>query len=383
MRAIKKNAKVEFIALLFDEIERISFGTASSAHWNEDRDFLLFWQTIRSGFQSASSPFSFLIVGTNPSAVEKIKVFESDNPLFGNVEKRFIPMFTPSQVDEMVVDLGSIMGVHINDECRSRLYTDFGGHPFLTRHACSYIASATKQRPVEVDRTVYAHGVDTFKTESHSYVESVVGLLKEEYPDEHEMLKYLGMQDLESFAFLADSDPSLSEHLLGYGIVARGSRSHYFRIGITEEYFKSVNKPPHLLNQEGRLAEISARRNAMERALRVTIGQVVRVSTPAKKRAEFVLAKLSGTRRSGLVTESFERLTSAGESPLYFDELKAIVLGNWDVFAHILEMEKNEFEYHMNTVNRTRSDAHASDVNDQNFEKWRVSVEALASRLGQ
>lgn len=122
MRNIKSNIETEFIALLFDEIERISFGTASSPHWNDQRDFLLFWQAIRSGFQTEGSPYTFLIVGTNPSCVEKIKIHESDNPLFGNVEKRYIPMFSSQQVDEMVEELGSIMGVSFDSECRTKFF---------------------------------------------------------------------------------------------------------------------------------------------------------------------------------------------------------------------------------------------------------------------
>ncbi|PTQ58589.1 hypothetical protein C8J45_11913 [Sphingomonas sp. PP-CE-3G-477] len=381
MRAIKKNSKVGFISILFDEIERISFGTASSDHWNSDRDFLLFWQAIRSGFQSSSSPFSFLIVGTNPSAVEKIKIFESDNPLFGNVEKRFIPMFTPLQVDEMVDDLGAIMGVHIDSECKSRLYADFGGHPFLTRYACSYIANSIADRPVEVDRTVYAHGVNRFKTESNSYVDSVVGLLKDEYPEEFEMLKFLGAGDQDSFKSFAESDPTLCEHLTGYGIVARGVKSFYFRIGVVERYFENATKPVVLLDQGGRLAEISARRNGLERDLRALISQVFRMSFSQKDRLENVVSKVSPSRRPALSAYSFSDILAAGESPLYFDELKTIVLGHWDRFSNMLEMEKNEFEYHMTTINKSRSDAHAKDIDDQKFEKWRVSIGEISSRI--
>lgn len=381
MRAIKKNSKTGFVALLFDEVERISFGTASSPHWNRERDFLHFWQAIRAGFQSASSPFSFLIVGTNPSAVEKIKIFESDNPLFGNVEKRFIPMFTQAQVNEMVDDLGAIMGVHIDDECKNRLHADFGGHPFLTRYACSFIANSTRDRPVEVDRTVYAFGVEKFKAESSTYVESVVGLLKEEYPDEYQMLQYLGQRDINEFTAFATSDPTLCEHLVGYGVVARGTRAFYFKIGIIERYFEAAARPLHLLDQDGRLAEISSRRNALERDLRGMINQVLRVSFSQKERSDQLLSKLPSNRRPTLAGYSFAEILSAGESPLYFDELKCIILGHWDKFANVLELEKGEFEYHMNTVNRSRADAHAKYIDDQSFEKWRVSIGELASKL--
>lgn len=383
MRAIKKRSKVEFIGILFDEIERISFGTASSEHWNSERDFLLFWQAIRYGFQSSGSPFSFAIVGTNPSAVERVKIFESDNPLFGNVERRFIPMFSATQVAEMVDSLGSIMGVRLDDDCKNRLHSDFGGHPFLTRYACSYIAGATRDRPTMVDRTTYAVGIDKFKTESASYVDSVVGLLKEEYPDEYEMLKSLGMKDLETFNSFAEDDPSLCEHLEGYGIVARGAKAFYFKIGVVERYFEALAKPTRLLSTEDRIAEISAKRNALERDLRSFISMVFRVSVSSKERTNLVLGKLSSGRRAALADLSFDQLLSVGESPLFFDELKSLVLGHWDKFSNSLEIEKNEFEYHMNTVNRSRADAHAKNIPEDVFDKWRVSISELSSKLEQ
>lgn len=383
MRSIKKNSKAQFVALLFDEVERITFGTASSPHWNDERDFLLFWQAIRSGFQSSSSPYSFLIVGTNPSAVERIKIFESDNPLFGNVERRFIPMFTSAQVNEMVDDLGSIMGVHFDDECKARLHSDFGGHPFLTRYACSSISSATHERPAEVDRTIYSVGIEKFKTESNSYVESVVGLLRDEYPDEFEMLKSLGLKDVESFKIYADSDPALCEHLVGYGIVSRGAKSFYFRIGAVERYFEAMARPTALLSQEERLAEVSAKRNTLERGLRSLINQVFKISFPPKERVDHIVGKLAPARRAPMAGKSFAELVSAGESPLYFDEVKTVILAHWDKFSNVLEIDKSEFEYHMTTINRSRSDAHAKNVNDQTFDKWRISMAEISSRLSE
>lgn len=381
MRAIKSNTKSSFLTLLFDEVERISFGTASSSHWNEERDFLHFWQAIRYGFQSSNSPYSFLIVGTNPSAVERIKIFESDNPLFGNVEKRFIPMFTSGQVDEMVDDLASIMGVHFDSESKSKLYSDFGGHPFLTRYACSYIANSKKDRPLEVDRTVYSTGVSKFGAESDAYVQSIVGLLEEEYPEEFEMMKYLGSGDDSSFKYLADSEPSLVEHLLGYEVICKGTAGFFFRIGLVEKFFERAQRPSKLLTQDERLAEISRRRNLFERKIRAFVYQVIRVSVGKNARTEKILSKLVERRRDELARLEFDELLDEGTSPLFFNEIKALVLSDWQLFQNALEMEKNEFDYHMNVVNRGRSDAHAKAVTDAEFDKWRVSMTELESRV--
>lgn len=381
IRILAKHAKKKFVAVLFDEIERIAPGTATSAHWNSDRDFLLFWQAMRAAFQAPASPLVYLIVGTNPRCVEAVKISESDNPLFGNVEKRFIPMFTADQVSEMVTDLGSIMGVEFDSESRLRLFQDFGGHPFLTRYACSFIANAARERPVTVDRTVYAKGVAQYTTESDSYVKSVVGLLEDQYPDEHLMLNYIGQGDLGSFDALVNHDISLLEHLYGYGILKKGMEGSYFNIGIIERYFSKKVRPAKLVGAEDRLAEISKRRNALERNVRNQIKTVFSVQFSKGKRLENLVSKLVGPRRVTVATFDFEAILAEGASPLYFDELKTIILGFWDKFENSLEMTKTEFEYHMGVVNKARFDAHAKDVADHDFEKVRVSLSELETRF--
>ncbi len=381
IRILSKQAKKGFVAVLFDEVERIAPGTASSEHWNNERDFLLFWQSMRAAFQSAHSPVVYLIVGTNPHCIEVIKLFESDNPLYGTVEKRFIPMFTPEQVSEMVMDLGSIMGVEFDPESRTKLFQDFGGHPFLTRYACSYIAKAIRERPIQVDRTLYARGILKYTNESESYVESVVGLLKEQYPDEYVMLEYMGKGDVDSFNGLAHQDPSLLEHLYGYGVLKKGVEATFFNIGIVEKYFAKKAKPTKLIGTEDRLAEISRRRNALERTVRSHIKTVFSIQFPKSKRRESLLAKLIEKRRIELGGTDFDDLLAEGESPMYFDELKSVILGYWDKFQNALEMSKGEFEYHMGVVNKARYDAHAKDFDDHAFDKARVSLSELESRF--
>ena len=377
MRSVKGKLKAEFIAILFDEIERISFGTASSTHWNVERDFLLFWQSIRSGFQSEASPFTFLMVGTNPSAIERTRIFESDNPLFGNVEKRFIPMFTAKQVEEMVDELGSIMGVAFDPECKIKLFQDFGGHPFLTRHACSFIAKEAQKRPIEIDRTSYAVGLNSYAVESDSYVDSVVGLLQEEYADEYEMLKFLGHGDYASFEGFAKDDQRLLEHLKGYGLVKSGSNAYFFSIGIVEKYFSRKDRPASLMSESSRKAEISKRRNAVELCIRGYILQVATIAFSKKERRQRLLSKLPTARRESIQEHELLLLFGADASPLFFNELTALICGHWEHFENSMEIGKSEFEYHMNTVNGLRVDAHAKSISDAEFEKLRVSMSAL------
>lgn len=57
------------ILIIFDEIERITFSISETDHWKTEKDFVFFWQTIRSIYQK-NDFFSILITGTNPKCIE-------------------------------------------------------------------------------------------------------------------------------------------------------------------------------------------------------------------------------------------------------------------------------------------------------------------------
>lgn len=381
MRVMKGRSGAEFTALLFDEIERISYGTASSSHWNDDRDFLLFWQAVRAGFQSDAPPYTFLVVGTNPSTIERIKIQESDNPLFGNVERRFIPMFTAQQVSEMVTDLGTVMGVEFDELAKARLFEDFGGHPFLTRYACSHIASHNTKRPLSVDRTVYANGIIKFKNEANEYVKSIVEMVSELFPDEFAMLKMLAVEKRSDFESLAIADPALVEHLIGYGMVMQGEEGHYFRLGVVEGYFEREARPVELLNQEARRSELSNKRNRVEQTLRQVVRQAFQLSFPASKRVGELLKSLPEARRASLASEAFENIINPTNSPLYLLDLDGVLNANWSLFQHVINLSKDEVRHHIKVANQLRRDAHANDIDDDQFEKARVSLRELERAL--
>ena len=72
-----------------------------------------------------------------------------------------------------------------------------------------------------------------------------------------------------------------------------------------------------------------------------------------------------------------ESILAEGGSPLYLDEFKSIIVGNWGSFCNSLDLTKQEFEHHMTIVNRMRYDAHAKDVDEKSFDKARVSLNEL------
>ena len=139
LRRMSERLGSKTIMLIFDEVENITPTVSPSEHWREGTDFVFFWQTIRSLFQSSSGLFSYLLVGTNPLCVELPTIGSSDNPLFAQVPLEYIPGFDVPQTREMVRRLGRIMGLKFDEVIYGKLTEDCGGHPYLMRHICSVI----------------------------------------------------------------------------------------------------------------------------------------------------------------------------------------------------------------------------------------------------
>ena len=74
------------ILLLFDEIEQITPKLGMKENWKDGDDFVKFWQTIRSNFHKWGSKFTFILAGTNPSAIEQITINKHDNPLYNQLK---------------------------------------------------------------------------------------------------------------------------------------------------------------------------------------------------------------------------------------------------------------------------------------------------------
>lgn len=265
---INKKAKGK-ILIIFDEIEHITYGVSPSPHWRNDNDFLFFWQSLRSIYQSNQDIFSYLIVGTNPKCVELPSINGTDNPIFNQIAYQYIPAFDLTQTKEMVSKLGGIMGLKFDDIIYGKLTEDFGGHPFLIRLVCSQIHKIVQNdRPARVDKSVYEVAKQNFELNYSSYIEMVINVLHEYYPDEYEMLTMLAIGNKQQFQEFA-TIPEYTSHLLGYNILDKNNNVYTFKIETLKNYLENKNRYSkiHLTKQE-KLKEISERRNTIEPKLR-------------------------------------------------------------------------------------------------------------------
>ncbi len=371
------------IMIIFDELERITFGLSSAEHWKTGKDFVHFWRTLRSLFQKLESVFTYLIVSTNPRSVETPMVNGDENPIFSQVPYEYIPPFDVPQTKEMVERLSQIMGLHFDEILYSKLTEDFGGHPFLIRMVCSAINRlCDSTRPVRVDKTVYEKGKQLFNKEYSSYIEMVVTVLRESYSDEFEMLKFLALGDIPTFMEFASASREYTNHLLGYNIVDQNNQSYSFKIESIREYLISENKYKKLgLTKKEMLAEISERRNELEPRLRNLVRQILLVAIGESAAATLVRNIYGDPRKTRYAGLSYKELFNPNRVDIYWDDLQKIVLAEWDHFQNVFERDREAFIVNMKAVNKYRSDAHAKDISPEEMELFRVCATRLETQI--
>lgn len=372
------------LLLLFDEIERISPRTGSSPHWRDGTDFVYFWQTLRGFYQRNQDIFTYMLVGTNPSCVEQSMIVGHENPLFGSIPNDYVPSFTVDQTREMVRKLGRYMGIQFDEVLYSKLVEDFGGHPFLVRQFCSKVHQACKgDRPIRVDKALYNRVMKTFKTFAIDYLAMIVSVLRDWYPEEYDMLRFLAQGDQSTFSQFAEDNVLYTRHLIGYGLITQSEHGFSFNIEALREYLDNLHKYERLnLTDDEKVAEISARRNRIEKLLRVVVRNALRTAHGRKKAGEAVIKALPEKRREAVATSDVDILLARDTSPLFFLELIAVIKREWAALQNVFELEKNKIELMLEEINECgRPDAHAKYANNDEFTQLRLYFKKLEAIL--
>ena len=376
---IHKELGNKTLLIIFDEIENITFNISPSRHWRKELDFVYFWQSLRSTFQKLDHVFSFLLVGTNPMCVESSSITGYDNPIFNQFSYEYIPGFDVKQTREMVRKLGRIMGIRFDEILYSKLTEEYGGHPFLIRHVCSIInQNSSQERPTEVNKLTYNAAKEIFKREHSNYIEMILHVLKTFYSDEYEMLKFLALDDFDNFAKYERISPTYTNHLLGYGIIDKWDEGYSFKIESVKDYLSGKHRYEKLeLSQKEMLAEISERRNELEPKLRLIVRNQLLSNFGKVRASQIVLGIMGGWRKERYKDDSYNDLFDPSVSTIYINDLRKIMIKEWNVFKNIFEMDRAELDSKMTAINKYRSDAHAKLITKNQMAYFRASISSI------
>ena len=221
--AAKKNIR---IILFFDEIEFISFTCPIDEHWKIE--FVDFWQTIWS-VQSAraQSNLSCIISGVNASVSEgevRINGTKVQNPLMVILQSEYLTGLTVDDNNNMIRRLGKRMGLNFDHEATRFIFDQYGGHPMLTRLACSQIHMhfTDEDRPIQISKKQIEQLLPNINAELVYYFRDVISELQEFYPDEYEMFEMIASGQIVDFMeFSHYSD--FTKHLYAYGLLEKGN----------------------------------------------------------------------------------------------------------------------------------------------------------------
>jgi len=373
------------ILLIFDEVENITPNVSPSDHWREGRDFVFFWQTLRSLFQKLEKVFSYLIVGTNPLCVEIARVANADNPIYGQIPLEYIPRFDVPQTREMVRRLGRIMGLRFDEILYGKLTEDFGGHPYLIRHLCSVINNLSPiDRPVKVDKATYEKAKKIFMRDYGHFLDMILNVLKDFFNDEYEMLLLIARGDNKAFKELSAMSPLFTNHLLGYGILEENEGNFYFRIESILDNLKSKEKFKSTeISQKEMWAEVSERRNDLEQKLRKLCRMQLKSHLGEMDTRSSVLDLMGEPRNRKNAGLSYADLFDANKSGMRFLDLCKITRKHWDCFKHILGPDKDDVLTKMELINNLRVDAHAKEITQDEFQMFRLCIKKLEKLVSE
>jgi len=219
------------LLFILDEIEYISFVSPKDLHWKDD--YIEFWQTMWS-CQSMYKTLSFILAGVNPSVVEKDLVNGVQNPLFGIVSHKYLTGLNLDEVKTMLKKLGKRMGLKFQIDACEEIFKWYGGHPLLTRQACSCIntfLSDSFKKPIEIDLEEFNRNKDDIDRELVFYSDHAVSEIRQFYPDEYYMFELLSTGQQLDFKELS-RDSAEIKHLIGYQLIRENGRSYQINIPV-------------------------------------------------------------------------------------------------------------------------------------------------------
>lgn len=220
LNAIKKanlNPKPK-VVLMLDEIERIVPNALGKEGFH---GFFDFFSYIR-GVAQESEDFVPLITGANAAIAEKAQFSGRDNPVFNFFREIYLPLLRTSESTQMIQTLGRGMGIRFSVEVCEYISSLTGGHPFFTRHLCSFISERFSTRPLTVKKEMVIGLIEQYLEYAGRDFQEIMDRFSRDYPEERAaciaIVQHGGSIPLSDLMRICDNKVSL-RHLLGYQII--------------------------------------------------------------------------------------------------------------------------------------------------------------------
>lgn len=396
------------LVIALDEIELITYNTATSSSWKSLDAYKGFWSALR------GCECSLVVCGVN-STINEISNLsfngeQCDNPMYGRIVNcaesagTYLPAFTDQQTLEMINTLGKYSNIAF-----SNVYTEinaaFGGQPWAIRQFCSYVFNSIKAQRVpmqvyEVSRATYRNLMRQFKNSAVGVhlCETILQHLSI-YKSEYSLLKKIALNPDKYNTFSGEDIVSI-DHLQKYGLIEYDIQTEYvsFRIDIIRDHIcRTETKAPEDMDNTERRRYVQDCVAQCEKKLKMYMrNHYTYASSHSVGRTLFFdpSGKCILRPHRGVDPNSctFGEFFDHKKFDFYFSRLKTLIVDNWNDLGRQFSnngISKEKFMACMDDLNAGRTDADHYDpensidcpdtweIDDVTMQAFRTAYETL------
>lgn len=391
-----KNDQTFVIAI--DEIELITYNTATSQAWQNLDAYKGFWGALR------DSGCSLILCGVN-STINERSIIEyngktCDNPMYERIHncadfsKTYLPTFTDEQTKIMINTLGSYSNVAFDD-----IYVDinraFGGQPYAIRQFCAFMFEHIKtfrspNTTYEISKPTFSALISEFNSSGKgnqvfATILQHICIFKEEY----EMLKKFALTP-GKYKKIEHDNINIIDHLVKYGLIEYDTSTCYisFVISALKDYIcKNESKNPDDMTNDERRQYIQDRVKNCEIKLKKYIIQYFTYNGGDAAGKAFINRYITGRNplikinhkcqpAPDIANCSFAECFEHKKFIFFFSSIKTIIKDNWSTLGAALSnaaMSEDQFSVYMDQLNAGRNDADHYDPEDMTSpEEWQI-----------
>ena len=387
--------------LAIDEIELITYNTATSPIWQNLDAYKGFWGALR------DSGCSLIVCGVNSTINEKSIIEYNgrscDNPMYERIHncsdfsKTYLPVFSDEQTRYMLNTLGAYSNVAFND-----IFVDinrtFGGQPYAMRQFCAFMFEHVKQfrlpgKVYEISKPTFSALVSEFNNSGKGN-EVFATILQHLtiFKEENEMLKKFALTP-GKYKKVDRDDVSIIDHLIKYGLIEYDPSTCFidFTISGLKDYIcRTETKSPSDMTNDERRRYVQDKVKDCERKLKRYIIQYFIYHGGDAAGKSFMQKCLTSRHISvNLKCKPTPDATSCNFTDffdhkmfiMYFSKLKTIIKSNWLTLGKTINdagMTEEQFCVFMDQLNAGRTDADHYDPEDPTCpDEWQIDDKTM------
>jgi len=379
--------------IAIDEIELITYNTASAQAWRNIEAYCGFWSALR------DCGCSLIICGVN-STINEIStvVFDGitgDNPMYERITnssesyKTYLPAFTDDQTKQMINTLGGYSDIGFSN-VYATINKAFGGQPYAIRQFCAFIFDNVKSMRshfelYEVSQATTDNLLARFNNSSagRGLCETILQHIRTYYKNEYILLEKMAHSP-QKYNVIEGREKQMIDHLEKYGLIEYDAGTCYvaFKLNSIRDFLCEVcAKEPTAMDNYERRRYVQDFVADFEKKLKNHIYTYYNVNGKEDIGRNVVKSYISTNPNFGITIDSdscrFDELFEHRKFLLYFSSLKKIISSNWNYLGRKFTnkgIDKNRFEVYMDDLNAGRTDADHYDAEDTDNcpDKWSI-----------